>query len=55
MPFKDAKKKWLMNFEKEYLADLLKKNSNNISRAAREAGIDRKTIHRLIGKHKLLK
>jgi DNA-binding NtrC family response regulator len=55
LPFKDAKKKWLVSFEKEYLADLLKKNSNNISRAAREAGIDRKTIHRLIGKHKLLK
>ena len=55
LPFKDAKKKWLVSFEKEYLADLLKNNGNNISRAAREAGIDRKTIHRLISKHKLLK
>jgi len=51
--FKDAKKEWLASFEKEYLADLLKRHDNNISRAAKEAGIDRKTIHRLINKYDL--
>ena len=53
LSFKDAKKRWLVSFEKQYLADLLKKHDYNISKAAREAGIDRKTIHRLINKHKL--
>jgi len=53
MSFKEAKKEWLASFEKEYLADLLKRNDNNISRAAKEAGIDRKTIHRLINKYGL--
>ena len=51
--FKDAKKKWLASFEKEYLAALLVRHANNISRAAAEAGIDRKTIHRLLNKHRM--
>ena len=53
MSFKDAKRRWLTAFEKEYLAELLKRHEGNISRAAVEAGIDRKTIHRLLNKHKL--
>jgi DNA-binding NtrC family response regulator len=53
LAFKDAKKEWLSAFEKEYLADLLKRHDNNISQAAKEAGIDRKTIHRLINKYDL--
>ncbi len=53
LSFKDAKKRWLASFEKEYLSDLLRRHNNNISRAAKEAGIDRKTIHRLLNKYKL--
>ena len=53
LSFKESKKLWLVDFEKEYLADLLTRNGNNISRAAKEAGIDRKTIHRLLNKYKL--
>jgi DNA-binding NtrC family response regulator len=53
LSFKDAKKRWLVDFEKQYLADLLTRNGNNISRAAKEAGIDRKTIHRMLNKHRL--
>jgi len=53
LSFKDAKKDWLAAFEKKYLTDLLKRHDNNISRAAKEAGIDRKTIHRLINKYDL--
>ncbi|MHB8174674.1 MAG: AAA-type ATPase lid domain-containing protein, partial [Nitrospirota bacterium] len=51
--FKESKKRWLVDFEKDYLSDLLARNGNNISRAAKEAGIDRKTIHRLLNKYKL--
>jgi DNA-binding NtrC family response regulator len=51
--FKDAKDKWIELFEKKYLSDLLQRHEYNISAAAREAGINRKTIHRLIEKHNL--
>ena len=40
-------------FEKEYLSDLLRRHNGNISQAARTAGIDRKTIHRMLTKYDL--
>jgi len=40
-------------FEQEYLKDLLARHSGNISRAAREAGMDRKTIHRMLSKYEM--
>lgn len=51
--FKDAKEQWIASFEKQYLADILKKNNFNISAAAKEAGIDRKSVQRLIRKYDL--
>jgi len=53
LSFKEAKRRWTASFEKEYLSGLLKRNGNNISRAAIEAGIDRKTIHRLLNKYRI--
>ena len=51
LPFKDAKERLLESFEREYLIELLRKNNRNISQAAREAKIDRKSISRLLKKH----
>ncbi len=51
--FKDAKGRWVDMFEKKYLIDLLRRHKGNITLAAQEAGINRKTIHRLIAKHGL--
>ncbi len=51
LPFKDAKEKLLDAFEREYLIDLLRRNDKNISKAAKEAEIDRKSISRLLKKH----
>jgi DNA-binding NtrC family response regulator len=51
--YKGAKEAWLAAFERNYLTSLLKGTSGNISRAAQKAGIDRKTIHRLIKRYKL--
>ncbi len=51
LPFKDAKEKVVELFEREYLVELLKRNNLNISQAAREAQIDRKSITRLLKKH----
>ncbi|MBI3179349.1 MAG: sigma 54-dependent Fis family transcriptional regulator [Deltaproteobacteria bacterium] len=53
LPFKDAKEQLVAAFEKEYLTRLLARSDNNIARAAREAGIDRKHLYTLPGKHGL--
>lgn len=51
--FKEAKDQWIASFERQYLAEVLKKNNNNISAAAKEAGIDRKSVQRLVRKYNL--
>jgi len=51
--FKKAKKDWMDFFEKKYLSALLKRHHGNISKAALEAQINRKTIHRLLKRHML--
>jgi DNA-binding NtrC family response regulator len=53
LPFHEAKNNAITVFEKEYLRDLLRRHSGNISQAARTAGIDRKTIHRMLTKYDL--
>jgi DNA-binding NtrC family response regulator len=52
-PFHDAKAMAISQFEQEYLRDLLARHRGNISEAARQAGIDRKTIHRMLSKYRL--
>ncbi len=53
LPLKDAKERWLHVLEASYLRDLLDRHGGNISAAAKSAGIDRKTFHRLINKYQL--
>lgn len=50
-PFKEAKQKVVEVFERDYLLDLLRRNNYNLSKAAREAGIDRKHIRNLLKKY----
>ncbi len=50
---KDAKDKWMQVLEASYLRDLLSRHDGNVSAAAKAAGIDRKTFHRLINKYRL--
>lgn len=52
-PFHLAKEEAIESFERAYLTSLLAEHGGNISLAAREAGIDRKTIHRLLNKYGL--
>ncbi len=42
-------------FEKKYIIELLKKVKGNINHAAEIAKVDRRTIHRLLAKHKVEK
>lgn len=53
LEYREAKERWLAAFERTYLKTLLKITSGNISKAAMKAGIDRKTIHRLIRRYGL--
>ena len=53
LSLKDAKDQWLGVLEASYLRDLLARHDGNVSAAAKDAGIDRKTFHRLINKYQL--
>jgi DNA-binding NtrC family response regulator len=53
LPFKDAKDQLIDAFERQYLLDLLDKYDGNVSKAARAADMDRKTITRLMKKHSI--
>jgi DNA-binding NtrC family response regulator len=50
-PFKDAKGELVRDFELAYLRDLLQRTGGNVSQAAREAGIERAYLQRLIRRH----
>ncbi len=51
LPFKDAKEQIIEAFERQYLVDLIERHGGNISKAARAAHMDRKSISRLLRKH----
>jgi transcriptional regulator of acetoin/glycerol metabolism len=50
LPLREARDTWLRAFTTEYLTDLLRQHGGNVSQAARTAGVDRKTLHRLLTK-----
>lgn len=50
MPFKEAKRLLLEDFERAYLETLLRRFDGNFTRAAAEAGISRKHLHELVKK-----
>jgi two-component system, NtrC family, nitrogen regulation response regulator GlnG len=49
--FHEAKDRLIANWERAYVAELLHRTRGNVSRAARVAGLDRVSLHRLIKKH----
>ncbi len=53
LPLKEAKEQWMQVLEASYLRQLLERHGGNISAAAKAAGIDRKTFHRLINKYQI--
>ena len=53
VPFKDAKELLIEDFERAYLVDLIERHDQNVSRAARAADMDRKSITRLLKKHNI--
>ena len=53
LSYRENKERWNDQFERQFLTWLLERAGNNISRAAREADMDRKYLHKLIKKHGL--
>jgi transcriptional regulator with GAF, ATPase, and Fis domain len=52
--FRDNKEKWNEVFERRYLTWLLRRAEGNISKAARDADMDRKYLHKLLRKYAIV-
>jgi len=50
LPIRRAREQWVHYFERCYLADLLAETGQNVTAAARRAGIDRVHMHRLLSR-----
>jgi DNA-binding NtrC family response regulator len=48
LPWKEAREQYLASFELSYAQALLARCDGNVSAAAREAGVDRKTFYALL-------
>jgi DNA-binding NtrC family response regulator len=53
LTLKQAKERWVGQLEAAYVTRVLRREGGNVSEAARSAGVDRKTLHRLKNKHHL--
>jgi len=53
VPLKLLRERWVEKFEKQYLAEVLRANGNNVTVAARAAGLNRAHFHRLLARHGL--
>jgi DNA-binding NtrC family response regulator len=48
VPYRKAKQRLLADFDSRYLKQLLRRHGGNVSRAARAAGLDRMTVHKML-------
>jgi DNA-binding NtrC family response regulator len=53
LPYREAKRRAVEDFERAYAAELLERHRGNVARAAEAAGIPRQTLHRLKSKHRI--
>jgi len=50
LPLRVARDRWVRFFERRYLEELLRQHGDNVSAAARAAGVDRIHLHRLLSR-----
>jgi len=53
LPFREAKRKAVEQFESSYVHEMLKRSGGNVSEAARQSRMDRSNFRRIIRKHKI--
>jgi len=53
VPLKLLRERWVDKFERQYLEAVLRANGNNVTAAARAAGLNRAHFHRLLAHHGL--
>jgi two-component system response regulator HydG len=53
LPFAEAKRVALLQFEEAYVTEVMRRASGNLSEAARQAGVDRSNFKRIVRKAKL--
>jgi len=53
LPIKVARDSWTRSFERRYLEEILRRHDDNVTAAARAAGIDRIYFYRLLWRHGL--
>jgi DNA-binding NtrC family response regulator len=53
LPFNEAKRRAVEQFEAGYVQTMLKRAGGNVSEAARQAGMDRSNFRRILKKHKV--
>ncbi len=51
LPYKEAKEKILVRFNREYLCGLLAENRGNVSRAARQCGLERQALQQIMRRY----
>jgi transcriptional regulator of acetoin/glycerol metabolism len=51
--FREAKERLIASWERDYVVQLLRRAGGNVSKAAREGGLDRVYLHRLIKKYSI--
>ena len=50
LPYHEAKEAWIDRFERAYVEDILRRSGGNVSKAARDAGVDRRHLQRLMAR-----
>jgi transcriptional regulator with GAF, ATPase, and Fis domain len=53
VPLKELRERWIDKFERVYLEKIMLANGNNVTLAARAAGLNRAHFHRLLARHGL--
>jgi len=51
LPYMEARRMWLDDFQQRYVEAILEAHNGNVSAAARAAGMDRRSIQRIVGRH----
>lgn len=50
LPYHEAKEAWIERFERAYVEAILRNSGGNVSKAARDAGVDRRHLQRLMAR-----